>query len=436
MTSDSRLTSFQCCTRLLTQPCRSPKMYCGVQSHALHRILLSKARPCCRPAVLSLGARLAVQTARRGFRIPSLSGVYTLDNSTFTRGVQHCLLCCKPSAYSSETPQYSLGLLERRNACREGPALPSPSYTYGNALSEGAGPRDGGALRRVAAVGRKAGRGRQCVSLIQGDRPCCSFGFWCTQPGGFLSLTAVCVFGPHAREGASVVAASIICEASSVFCSAQHEARYRQPCLLSLPAQQTLLPMALAPARTVRHLQPSPKVKARQCLPPAHNLDLLLLMPVMLSMYKGSVLLASSRGNLVSSNGGDFRRHLAGVLLHVHDVSGRAGELSSLPQQPLQAAEQQVMSREAIAHPSGSLISTAMRPSAHAARQPRSPPAERATSVVSKTALRRSPEAVRAGTPASVYAQDRAPPHRALDTSPHDSQAMEQASNMHPHACS
>ena len=125
-----------------------------------------------------------------------------------------------------------------------------------------------------------------------------------------------------------------------------------------------------------------------------------------------------------------------GVCFCYMKVRGLAGELSSLPQQPPQAAEHQVMSREAIARPSGSLVSTAMRPSAHAARQPRSPPAERATSVVSKTALRRSPDAVRAGTPASVYAQDRAPPHRALDSSPHNSQAMEQASNLHAHACS
>lgn len=103
-----------------------------------------------------------------------------------------------------------------------------------------------------------------------------------------------------------------------------------------------------------------------------------------------------------------------------------AGELSSLPQEPLQGVGQQMQSREGLAYPSGSLISTAMRPSAHAARQPRSPPPERATSVVSKTALRRSPEAVRAGTPASVYAQDRAPQRRPLNASPHDSQAIEQ----------
>ena len=103
-----------------------------------------------------------------------------------------------------------------------------------------------------------------------------------------------------------------------------------------------------------------------------------------------------------------------------------AGELSSLPQEPLQGQGQQRQSRVAFAYPSRSLISTAMRPSAHAARQPHSPPAEQATSVVSKTALRRSPEAVRAGTPASVYAQDRAPGRRPLHTRFHDSQAMEQ----------
>ena len=109
-----------------------------------------------------------------------------------------------------------------------------------------------------------------------------------------------------------------------------------------------------------------------------------------------------------------------------------AGELSSLPQEPLQGVGQQVMSREALAYPSGSLVSTAMRPAAHAARQPHSPPAERATSVVSKTALRRSPEAIRAGTPASVYAQDRAPQRRPLDASPHDSQAVEQVGHLFP----
>ena len=47
---------------------------------------LSKARPCCCPAVLELEARLAVQTARRGFLIPSLPRVDALYNSTFTPG--------------------------------------------------------------------------------------------------------------------------------------------------------------------------------------------------------------------------------------------------------------------------------------------------------------------------------------------------------------
>ena len=109
-----------------------------------------------------------------------------------------------------------------------------------------------------------------------------------------------------------------------------------------------------------------------------------------------------------------------------------AGELSSLPQEPLQGIGHQVMSRQALAYPSGSLVSTAMRPAAHAARQPHSPPAGRATSVVSKTALRRSPEAIRAGTPASVYAQDRAPHRRPLDASPNDSQAIEQVGHLFP----
>ena len=125
--------------------------------------------------------------------------------------------------------------------------------------------------------------------------PAAASDFGAHSPVGSLSLDAVCVSGPRAREGAYVVAASSISEASSVICSAQHEARYRQPCLLSLFTQQTQLPMALAPARTVRHLQPSLKVAARQCLPPAHKLDLLLIMPVMLSKYEAFTLLCSDQ---------------------------------------------------------------------------------------------------------------------------------------------
>ena len=114
--------------------------------------------------------------------------------------------------------------------------------------------------------------------------PAAASDFGAHSPVGSLSLDAVCVSGPRAREGAYVVAASSI-----------SEARYRQPCLLSLPTQQTQLPMALAPARTVRHLQPSLKVAARQCLPPAHKLDLLLIMPVMPSMYEAFTLLCSDQ---------------------------------------------------------------------------------------------------------------------------------------------
>ena len=95
--------------------------------------------------------------------------------------------------------------------------------------------------------------------------PAAASDFGAHSPVGSLSLDAVCVSGPHAKGDAYDPAASSISEASSVIRSAQHEARYRQPCLLSLPTQQTLLPMALALARTVRHLQPSPKVKACQC---------------------------------------------------------------------------------------------------------------------------------------------------------------------------
>ena len=119
-------------------------------------------------------------------------------------------------------------------------------------------------------------------------------------------------------------------------------------------------------------------------------------------------------------------RHVTGLATH---IPLRAGELSSLPQEPLEGPGQQRQSRVPLAYPSGSLISTAMRPTAHTTSQPHSPPAERATSVVSKTALRRSPEAVRAGTPASVYAQDRAPGRRPLNISPHDSQALEQVTS-------
>ena len=115
--------------------------------------------------------------------------------------------------------------------------------------------------------------------------------------------------------------------------SAQHEARYRQPCLLSLPTQQTLLPMALAPARTAQHLQPSPKVRARQFLPPSHNLDLLLAMPIMLSMDEASSLLCSSSTQslkLARSDDGDFRRRLAGLLLLVKfEWTGRGALLAA-----------------------------------------------------------------------------------------------------------
>ena len=94
-----------------------------------------------------------------------------------------------------------------------------------------------------------------------------------------------------------------------------------------------------------------------------------------------------------------------------------AGELSSLPQAPLQEmaeqegpVQQQDVPR---AYPSGSLLSTAVRPLEqqpqhqpplqHMPQQPPSPRANRANSLVSKTPR----EANRAGTPASVYGQGR-----------------------------
>ena len=111
-----------------------------------------------------------------------------------------------------------------------------------------------------------------------------------------------------------------------------------------------------------------------------------------------------------------------------------AGELSSLPQEPQAGAGEndpgEALERQQL-HPSASLLSTAMRPSPPPPQRRASPQAQRANSVVSKTALGATGHhpggaALRAGTPASIYGQGQSLGRRARTHSPHDSHAVEQ----------
>ncbi|KAK9845497.1 hypothetical protein WJX81_007970 [Elliptochloris bilobata] len=107
-------------------------------------------------------------------------------------------------------------------------------------------------------------------------------------------------------------------------------------------------------------------------------------------------------------------------------------ELSSLPPAPLGQAPGAGENDPAAVlgpQPTTSLLSTAMRPSSPLP-QPASPPAQRAGSVVSHTALAcgcAPPASARAGTPASVYGQGLAS-GRERAASPQDSHATEQNS--------
>ena len=96
-----------------------------------------------------------------------------------------------------------------------------------------------------------------------------------------------------------------------------------------------------------------------------------------------------------------------------------ADENSSMP------AAQAIYRRPFLAHPTASVLSTAVRATSPPPRQPGSPDIHRANSVVSQTEA--SQRAARAGTPASVYAQGRAlPTPNTRSSSPGASHAGEQ----------
>ena len=115
-----------------------------------------------------------------------------------------------------------------------------------------------------------------------------------------------------------------------------------------------------------------------------------------------------------------------------------AGELSSLPQQPQAGAGENDPAEAPERHqlyPSASLLSTAMRPSPPPPQRQPSPQAQRANSVVSKTALGGGAPlrggGLRAGTPASVYGQGQSLGRHARADSPAVEQVLLHLQCMH-----